>query len=240
MDGVIVQSNQQSAEPRPSLVVRSKGANNVSRVPREIQNVQQSKSVSFGGVKPSMKPSMKLPSQPTRSGKFNTPGGKFKIHTPSTKSNATRKKPAVTPFKIHEDVTETKINHAVTQKTTQNKHDEPEEKEYMALSAPEDWELAMPDYLQRVMDSRPIIRINTTPNWKEIDVDKLSDIFNTDLLLSKYTQEPPPIEGILDGMPPINYAETNELLQEIESDDSFSLEVLDDELRAAGLDVPTW
>lgn len=226
MDGIAVQTNLHGASVRPSLIGRTKGT-----APRkalaQIQNVQQAKNVKFEGVKPSMKPLM-------QHGKLKTltPSSKgLKINTPGNRS-AVRSK---TPFKIHQDNVETKSK---VENTVQPKHESVAEKEYMPPNTDRDFEFPMPDYLQRVLTSKPRFTVDLTPEITELDPDILTPVFTPEFLNKLTKEEATDVNEDLDTF--LTEFSEEKLLYELENDDTFSLEALDRELRAAGLDVPEW
>lgn len=240
---------QNNHEIRQNLVARSKTTTGPRRALANIQNTHHAKSVTFDGsaVKPLSKGSQ-------LKGTTITPANK-RIKKVGEKASTSKQKGIATPFKIFDDSVKEEKKQLLGQSSTKSKKRidiYQDEIEYMPPCTDKDLELKMPDYLQKVCNHKPTYNI-TLPTifvsdaelkkWNEqIQKEALE---NSEKLLTQHTltcekDEEDLDEFIRESFSKLDVISDEDLFAQLESDESFSLEALDREIREAGLDVPDW
>jgi len=258
MDGIAIQSNLNTAR-NTQLYGRSKGANGLRKVLAEITNVQESnKAVTFDTScnKPAKKSSQvnrNIIKTPGKRSSKPLLGGK-----PSGKNSSLRSLgKGSNPIKIYED-SQPVFKKPVT--LPESDYAMPDFKEYMAPCTDGEFEMCLPDYVEKMLKMKPTFNIEYFPKGRDVPpseeyvAKEIAEYMNSFPCSSKtgvLTDDDllPLISNLtLDG-PVDDYAllsdlhlldQDEDLLHQIESEDSFSLEKLDEEIRSAGLDVPSW
>jgi len=236
MAGVTLQGSLLNQQP---IAARNKSMKTTG--PRkalvDIKNLRQSEQ-----TKSAQKPQKLLRNQTPGSKKFLIHVDRSSVNTPSLKPTH-RLKGGPTPFKIYVD------KPVVTEKQAQlrrkEKHYETTEIEYMPPCTDKDFDIPLPEYVQRVCDSKPIFNIDLSthriPNdhgdTDPIAEETLKFILNQNIITpSSYAYEDP-TEDLFDTSEDFD---DSALLYQLDHDESFSLETLDRELRAAKLEIPKW
>lgn len=258
MDGLMIHNNQ---DMRPSLTARGKGA-----APRKalanIQNTHHTKSVSFDNNTAPLKPSLKIINQLKGNLKSTTTPINKPIRRLGEKPSTSKKgfPSATTPFKIFEDGG--KSEQAAKSSTRPNQKIDifNDEIEYMPPCTDREVELKMPKYLQKACLHKPQYNITlplssntltsalSTGEQKAMREKTRSEVLesNNQILqrlpdsVQELESDDNLVEFIEDNFGKLCVASDDELFAQFDSDDSFSLESLDREIREAGLDPPNW
>jgi len=255
MDGIMIQNSQ---DIRPSLAARGKGA-----APRKalanIQNTHHTKSVTFDANTAPLKPGLKV-SQLKGNRSTATPINKPLRRLAEKPSSSKKGFPSTTtPFKIFEDggLQTQQPNKLVVQSSTKLKKKIDifnDEIEYMPPCTDKaDIELKMPKYLQKACLHKPQYNITIPNTVDEQTLRQMNERSKSEVLEStnKIFERLPKSIDEEEGDDNLNeFIEENfgklcvmtddDLFAQIESDESFSLESLDREIREAGLDPPSW
>ncbi|XP_065672661.1 uncharacterized protein LOC101241831 isoform X2 [Hydra vulgaris] len=207
-------------------ILHPKGGNFQRKALTDIKNVHQPKTVSFETSKQSIHSMKKINDKDCN---VFTPGPKIlksTFVTPAGAKSNNKVKIATSTFKIFDDSKNTQ-NVERRIKLSKNKHQEPDEIEYLAPNNDADYKIKLPDYVEKAMNYQPTYNMTFS---KDDSLNLQAIVTNLQHQIFEKSNYDIPDQDLLTLISETSITD-EELLWNIENDSAFSLDMLDEELR---------